>query len=86
MASWELERAFKTAAEKVLNRSVTDQELRRIVEGYERASGGVFDRAIRGIADGTNTSESQVRAKTAGSDDANRVMQDLKTILDQQRP
>lgn len=82
MASNRELQAFRTAAKRVARREITEQELRTIVEGYERAIGSTRDRAIRGIAKGLNESEQSVREKCAASDDADRDMRDLQNALD----
>jgi hypothetical protein len=82
MASYEVERAFRRVAERILNRPITEHELRRITDAYERAPGTTIDRAIRGLSTGLNESEGGIRSKAASSDDVSRLMQDLQTVLD----
>ena len=83
MASYEVESAFRRVAETFLKRQVTDLELGRIIEGYERSVGSTFDRAIQGLAFGGRETEGNIRAIAASSDDAQRVMIDLQNFLNE---
>jgi hypothetical protein len=82
MASYREQQAFRTAAKRVANREISEQELRAIVDAYEKALGSTRDKAIRGIAKGLGESEQSVRDKCAASDDADRDMRDLQDVLD----
>ena len=74
--------ALSNAAQKTLKRTVLPGEKTRLITFFNEASGSTYSRALDAIRKLGDLTEAQL-LKEAASDDANRVMNDLKRIADQ---
>jgi hypothetical protein len=82
----EIDRALLAAAEAVVGRSLTQAEFLRLKQTFKSQPGGPRVRATRAIEETFSYSEDQRRSKTAASDDADRLINDLVNLATQLPP
>ena len=79
---YEIRRLLREAAEKLVIRKLTDQEVSRLYQLYQQEYGTPYSKTIKALSKFSALSESQVIEKRSSSDDFDRVMQDLKRELE----
>ena len=83
MASeYEIKRLLRQAAEKLVGRSLTEQEASRIYQSYQQAYGTSYNKTIEALSKFSSLTKKQIMEKRSSSDDLDRVMQDLLRQLD----
>jgi len=82
----QLIQALVQALAVVLNRQPTPDERQLLIKHFDASSGTTFERAETAITKTANVQKRVLLEKSAASDDADRVMQDLKRIASQWKP
>ena len=78
--------ALRKAAEELLNRTLTRQEIDELIRRFNQAEGSYRDRAQGSIAEIYRIDRAQLVEKTAASDNTDRLINDLKRTLDDWKP
>jgi len=78
--------ALRRAAEALIGRSLTPDEVTQLIDLFNRADGSYREKAREALRRFTGLSEAQIREKTAASDNTDRVITDLHDILDKWKP
>ena len=69
---------MREAAEKLVGRRLTEQEISRLYRSYQQEVGTPYKKTIKALQSFSSLTESQILEKRAASDDLDRVMQDLR--------
>jgi hypothetical protein len=78
MASeFEIKRLLRAAAEKLIGRILTEQEVSNLYQFYQQAYGSTYEKTIEALSKFSRLTEKQIIEKRSSSDDLDRVMQDL---------
>ena len=79
---FEIKRMLREAAEKLLGKRLTEQEISSLYRFYLEASGSSYNKAVESLSKFSQLSKSQIIEKRSSSDDLDRVMRDLERKLD----
>jgi len=83
MASeYEIKRLLRAAAEKLLDRKLSEQEISKLYQLYQQEYGTPYNKTIKALSEFSALSESHIIEKRSSSDDFDRVMQNLKRELE----
>ena len=73
--------ALKKAAEAILRRPLSQDEVISLSEHFSRAQGSNHERALIALKEQTKMSDKQLMEKAAASDNTDRIMQELENLL-----
>ncbi len=82
----QLIQALVSAAEKLLNRTLDQEERKALIKQFNKTSGPTFRRAQEALIQFSKLTERQLQEKVAASDDTDRIMQDLKNVANEWKP
>lgn len=85
----DLVNALNKAAKELINRELSQEEVNQLVRFFNESSGTNYERALKALSkftDQTEQAEQTIFEKSAASDNTNRVMGDLKDVIDSWEP
>ncbi len=78
--------ALRRAAENLLGRQLSQSEIDDLVRRFNNASGSYRAKSREALRGFTGLNESEIRTKTAASDNTDRIITDLDRTLDDWKP
>lgn len=82
----ELVDALQEAAEALIGRPLTHGERQRLIDSFNKATGTPQQRAREVLRNFTGLTEGQMDKRASASDNTDRVMDDLRNVLDTWKP
>ena len=82
----ELIQGLKQATERITKRTLSQSDVNRLVELFNRSQGTYYDRAKKAIELFAGLSGRQLIENTAAADNLDRILGDLKQVADDWKP
>lgn len=82
----DLANALKRAAENLVNRSLTEADINRLVDNFKREEGTARQKAREALRKFAGLTEQELSVKSAASDNTDRLIVDLQQTADNWKP
>jgi len=82
----QLRNALNAAAEQLINRKLTPEEVNRLVKLFNESKGQNKARTREALTNFSRLNERQLLEKCAASDNTNRVFKDLDNVITNWKP